>query len=111
MTEIFRMLRSLISLSLLTLWASSTFGQNYPVKPIRIVTGEAGGGSDITSRLIAEGLMSRMRQPVVVENRGGSVVIAAEIVAKAVPNGYTLLFFGGSFWTVPFLRTTVRYDP
>lgn len=84
------------------------YAQDYPAKPIRIVTFEAGGGSDIVSRLIAQGLSARLGQQVVVENRVG--VIAVETGAKAVSDGYTLLVGGSVIWTEPLLRKNVPWD-
>ena len=83
-------------------------GENYPNRPIRVVTAEAGGGSDVALRMIAPGLASSLGQQVIVDNRG---IIAAELVAKALPDGYTLLFSGATLWLLPFLRDHVAYDP
>src|SRR4051812_3934096 len=60
--------------------------QIYPTKPVRIVTGAVAGSSDFGARLIAQGIAGPLGQPVVVDNRGGSVVIAAEAVARATPD-------------------------
>ena len=67
--------------------------QNYPTKPVRIINGStAGGGTDIISRLIGEKLAEIFRQPFIVENRpGASTTIAGTLVAKATPDGHTLL--------------------
>ena len=65
-------------------WASA---QNYPVRPVRLVTAEPGGGVDFAARLVAQGLSANLGQQVIVDNRGGaSGVIAGEIVAKAPPD-------------------------
>ena len=82
--------------------------QAYPGRIIRIVTTEAGGGSDFASRLIAHGITSSLSQQVIVENRG---IQAAEVVSRAPADGYTLLLNGPTIWLLPFLRDKVAYDP
>src|SRR5262245_32645287 len=77
-------------------------GQDYPNKPIRIVTAAAGGGSDGTARQIAQGITSPLGQPVIVDNRQS--ILTGEIASKAPPDGYTLLVNGNSVWTYPLLR-------
>ena len=81
--------------------------QEFPTKPIRFVTGAAGGSSDFTARLIAQGLTESFRQQVIVDNRGN---IDGELVAKAPPDGYTLLIDGASIWIGPLVQKT-PYDP
>lgn len=77
---------------------ASTATAAYPTKPLRLVTGSApGGGSDFVARALAKKLSERFGQTVLVDNRpgaGGS--IGADIVAKAIPDGYTLLLNTGS---------------
>lgn len=89
--------------------AASAPAQKYPVKPIRIVTAEAGGGSDIVSRIIGQGLNTAWGRPVVIDNRGGGVV-AGDIVARAPADGYTLLYYGSTLWLLPMIRKDVPYD-
>ena len=84
-------------------------GQGYPLKPVRIVTSEAGGNFDLVSRTIAQGVSPALGQQVIVDNRAG--VIAIETVAKAQPDGYTLLLNGTSIWLSPFMRSNVAWDP
>lgn len=85
---------------------------NYPVKPVRLVTGSApGGGSDFVARILAEKLSERFGQPVIVDNRAGAGgVIGADLVAKANPDGYTLLINTGSAIAVNPALQTMPYD-
>lgn len=84
--------RFLISLFGAALAGMAT-AQTYPVKPVRIVVPfAAGGGVDVTARILAQGLTERLGQMVFVENRtGASGIIGTEFVAKSAPDGYTLL--------------------
>ncbi|MBI2320187.1 MAG: tripartite tricarboxylate transporter substrate binding protein [Betaproteobacteria bacterium] len=92
---------------------SAAYAQaTYPAKTIRIVTAAAGGASDFAARVIAQGLTSSFGQQVIVDNRGGgSGVIAAQIVTKSPPDGYTLLLFTSPIWLLPFVQDNVPYDP
>lgn len=54
---------------------AATYGQSYPNKTIRILAAEAGSGSDLTARIIAQGLASNLGQAVIVDNRGGAVIV------------------------------------
>jgi tripartite-type tricarboxylate transporter receptor subunit TctC len=83
--------------------------QNYPIRPVRIVTSETGGGTDFAARVIAQELSPPLGQPVIVENRGAGVY-SGEIVAKATSDGHTVLVTGTSFWVGPLFRKT-PYDP
>jgi tripartite-type tricarboxylate transporter receptor subunit TctC len=88
--------------------------QTYPSKPIRmLIPSPPGGGTDILGRLLQPGLQEMGGQPVVVENRGGaSGRIAAAAVAKAAPDGYTLLFtYSGVLTTGLPLFGKLPYDP
>jgi tripartite-type tricarboxylate transporter receptor subunit TctC len=86
----------------------------YPNRPVRLLVGIApGGGPDIVARLIAGKLGEALGQPVVVENRPGSNSnIAADIVAKAAPDGYTLLLGQDSVFVInPHLYSKTGFDP
>ncbi len=101
-------LRILVSMLPLLLVNPVAQGQDYPHKPVRIVTSEAGGGNDFVARVIAPALAGNLRQNVIVENR--SSLIAIEAVARAQPDGYTLLLPGQTLWIGPLLRK-LPYDP
>ncbi len=93
------------SVGTMVVGATTVYGQNYPHKPIRIVTAEPGGGGDIVARLIASGLSSSMGQQVIVDNRQAGL-IAGQIVSRAPPDGYTLLVSSGVLWLMPFMQDT-----
>ena len=84
--------------------------QNWPAKPLRMLTAELGGGSDLSARLIAAGLSGTIGQQVIVDNRVGGVIIA-ETAAKAAPDGYTLFTYSSTLGLIPFMRRETPYDP
>ncbi len=85
---------------------------NYPSKPIKfIVPYSPGGGNDILARLFAQKLTESMGQPVVVENRAGAgATIGTAFVAKAPPDGYTILMVTPPFVMAPALYPNLPYD-
>jgi len=87
--------------------------QSYPAKPVRLVVPFAPGGStDIVARLLGQKLNEIWGQTVIVDNRaGGSTVIGTDIVAKAPPDGHTLLVTPAPFTIVPSLAAKLPYDP
>lgn len=94
--------------ALCALAASAVCAQTYPNRPIRFVTAAAGGGNDVSARIIAQGLTERFGQQVIVDNRGGAHV-PANTVAKAAPDGYTILVQNNTIWIAPLLEKTA-YD-
>jgi len=82
--------------------------QPYPSKVVRIQTTEAGGYPDAVARLVAQGLSTSLGQQVIVENRA---IAAVDVVAKAPPDGYTLLFYTSVLWLSPYLRDGLTWDP
>jgi tripartite-type tricarboxylate transporter receptor subunit TctC len=87
---------------------ATAWAQPYPAKPVRIVTVAPGSANDIVARLIAQEIRAGLGQPVVVDNRGA---VAAELVARAPADGYTLLLYGSAVWLSPFIRASTPYDP
>src|SRR5712671_616669 len=90
----------------------NALSQEFPSKPIRVIVPyAAGGGADILARLVSQGLNARLRQPVVVENRGGaSNTIGMQAVAAAPKDGYTLGLATPVFVMTPSLIKNHPYD-
>ena len=90
----------------------SAHAQNYPTRPIRLVVASSpGGASDILGRVLAQKMTEDLGQQVVVDNRGGaSGVIGTDIVAKALPDGYTLLIIQPSLTINPSMIRKLPYD-
>ena len=86
--------------------------QSYPNRPIKIVVPyAAGGGTDAVARLLAERLRGRLGQPIIVENRGGAgTLIGTDAVAKALPDGYTLLLHTDMLPLFPMLYANLSFD-
>jgi len=104
----------LIVLGLSILATPTIKAQTYPDRPIKLVVPYApGGGTDVTARLIAKMLTSSFSQPVSVENKAGAGgIIGQESVARALPDGYTLLFSAAGPLTIsPFTYPSLPYDP
>ena len=102
-----------LSVCVLALWASTVFAQAWPSKPIRwIVPFAPGGANDITARLAAERLTRALGQPVVVENRAGAAgTIGIEFVAKAPPDGYTIVSSSDTIASAPHLYSKIGFQP
>ena len=102
------------ALALLLLASASVPAQDYPSRPLRMVTPIAAGGmTDVVSRVVGARLAERLGQPVVIENRAGAGGgIGTEVVARAAPDGYTLLFaYPGPIVVNPSLLKSLSYDP
>jgi tripartite-type tricarboxylate transporter receptor subunit TctC len=96
------------------MFAGAAGAQQYPSKPIRfIVPFTPGGSQDVIARIFAQKLAESLGQQVVVDNRGGAAgLIAAETVAKAPRDGYTMLLAtGGQISLAPALHPKLAYDP
>ncbi len=94
--------------------AAPAWGEDYPVRPVTILTPfSAGSATDTAARLIGKYLQDALGQPFIIENRAGAGgMLAAEAVARAKPDGYTLLLTSNSTHSAaPGLFKTVPYDP
>ena len=85
--------------------AATASAQTWPTKIVRVVTGSvAGGGADVTGRPIAQRMSEILKQQVIIDNRPGAAgLLANDLVAKAAPDGYTLLPTPGSFMIIPLI--------
>lgn len=99
--------------AVLALAAPATVAQDFPTKPIRVVVPyAAGGGADILARLVGQQLSARLKQPVIVENKGGaSNTIGMQAVATSPADGYTLGLATPVFVMTPSLMKNHPYDP
>jgi len=106
-------LASMLLLAPALLVTPAAYAQSYPERPLRLVVPFATGGtSDILARLIAPGLWNAMGQPVIADNRpGAGSNVGSEIVAKAAPDGYTLLIATPALASNPALYGKLNYDP
>jgi len=85
----------------------------YPVKPIRLLVGFVPGGfTDMSGRMVGQGLAEAFGQQVIVENRpGANGAIAAELTARAAPDGYTFYMASPGHTTNPIMQSKTQYDP
>jgi tripartite-type tricarboxylate transporter receptor subunit TctC len=97
----------------LMLVSATVFSQPFPSRPLRMVSPfSAGGNSDLVGRLLAPKLAERFGQNVIVENRpGAGGMIGTGYVARATPDGYTLLLMSGAFTAVAATVAKLPYDP
>ena len=88
------------------------FSQGYPMKEIRVVVPYSpGGGSDATSRILAQRMSESLGRPLVIDNRAGANgIIGTEIVARALPDGYTLLFVSSPHAVNPSMYRKLPFD-
>jgi len=104
------MMRLLVSFLMM---CGTAFAQPYPTKPVRMMVGaSAGGGTDIIARMLADKFADSLKQPFIVENRpGASNTIAADITAKALPDGHTLLVATNTAQAIAPHLIKLAYDP
>src|SRR5262245_59536518 len=106
-------LRLMLALGLLGVSAATAAAQDFPTRQVRIVVPQSPGGvTDVIARAVAQRLSEMWGQPVVVENKpGANYQIGATFVAKAEPDGYTLLVMSEAFTINPLLNAKLSYDP
>jgi tripartite-type tricarboxylate transporter receptor subunit TctC len=94
-----RLLSLVAGTTMFPMLARRSWAENYPSRPVRILVGfVAGGSTDIVARIIGHWLSEKLNQPFIVDNRPGAAAnIAAEVVANAAPDGYTLLLVFSSY--------------
>ena len=102
-----------LACGLLAALCASAAAQDYPTRPVKIIVPFASGGTaDIFARQIGQHLSEVFKQPFVIENRtGAGGTIGAGIVAKATPDGHTLLVSSAAFTISAALHTNLTYDP
>jgi tripartite-type tricarboxylate transporter receptor subunit TctC len=113
MNKASRIVRAIWCAGFLCCFASAVLAQEYPTKPIRLVIPYPPGGStDIVGRIIGQKLTENWGQPVIVDNRAGaSAILGTDIVAKAPPDGYTVLLIGAGPYVInPSLFAKLPYD-
>src|SRR5262249_21490546 len=113
-TNRFAVVALTFAMTLLIAFAPNADAQDYPTRPVRLIDAfTAGGTADRTARLIAAKMESTLGQAVVVENKpGGNGAVAAQYVAQAEPDGYTLFFTtAGAIALSPAFHPDLNYDP
>jgi tripartite-type tricarboxylate transporter receptor subunit TctC len=105
--------RSLITLAVLAGIALPAFAQDYPTRPIRMITPFTPGSPvDVVARLLAQHLGSKLGQNIVVDNRpGAGTTIGMKLAATAEPDGYTLIFQSSSMVVAPAMYKNLDFDP
>jgi len=102
-------MRTLLAAALVL--ATAAAQAQYPNRAVRVIVAAQTGGPDIVARVVAAELQAQMGQPFVVENQGGANgIVGATTVAKAAPDGYTLLVYSSGFVINPAMHKSLPYD-
>ena len=103
--------RMLLAATALALGVSHTHAQNYPQRPVRLVVPFGAGGPDAIARIVGQQLGTQMGQTFVVDNRpGANGIVGTETVARATPDGHTLLLVSASIAVNPSIYRKLPYD-
>ena len=105
------MTSKLIAIAVSLLVAGAAFGQAYPNRAVRVIVPAGTGGPDIVARVVAAELQNQLGQPFVVENRpGANGIVGMDLVAKAAPDGYTIMVYSPGLVVNKFMHKTLPYD-
>lgn len=99
----------LLALSCLLAATQLACAQDYPSKPVRVIAGSAGSNVDVIARMVAERLSQNLGQQFIIDNRPNPS-ISGPLLAKAAPDGYTLMANSNNVWILPLMQR-VTYDP
>lgn len=106
-----RMIERVTAAAILAAAMASAAAQSYPVKPVRIIVPAGPGGPDIVARIAAASFTRQMGQTFFVENHGGANgIVGADMVAKAAPDGYTLMVYSSGFVINQYVNRKLPYD-
>jgi tripartite-type tricarboxylate transporter receptor subunit TctC len=106
-----RSISTAVVAALATLFAIQAWAQAYPNRPVRVVVAAATGGPDIVARIVSAELTNQLGQTFFVENQpGANGIVGANTVAKAAPDGYTLLVYSAGFVINPYVQKQLPYD-
>ena len=105
--------KSLLLGSLFAITVPAGFAQTYPVKPVKLIVPFAPGGfTDVVARILGQRLSATMGQQFVIENKpGAGSIIGTDFVAKAAPDGYTLVMVSTTHVISPWIYKSMPYDP
>jgi tripartite-type tricarboxylate transporter receptor subunit TctC len=107
-----RVCRDCVLLAAYSVVAPASYAQDFPDRPVRaVIPYGVGGSADVLARLVAPGISANLGQSLVIDNRGGGAGLPAiTLVAKAIPNGYTVLLVASNFASNPILFKKLPYD-